>query len=930
MNADNHNFPGARWWKFDLHTHTSASDEYGKGKRQAEIRLHVTPEEWLLGYMRAGIDCVAVTDHNTGEWVDRLKSALDDLKTHSEFRPLALFPGVEISANGGIHVLAVFDVSKSTKDVSALLGACGFRGKYGDTNGVTDKTVIEVVTEIAKAGALPILAHVDETNSGAFVKLTGPTLQRLIESDVLVVMEVLDPVWVKPGLYLQAKKHWAEVIGSDAHHPDGRSGQNYPGSRFTWIKMDIPSLPGLRLALIDGAPMSVLRSDASTEDPTRHAENLIEEIVISKARYCGRPDPLRLRFSPWLNALIGGRGTGKSSVVEFLRLTLRRDRELSGKNKQEFEEFAQIPKTREDQGALEQTTLLQAVYRKGPGRYRLNWNSSGASDDSPAIEEFREGKWIAAQGDIAERFRVRIFSQRQVFAMAEESEALLRVVDESSDVRGGEWIDVWNQENSLYLSLMAKSREISARLAEQPKIQGELDDVLRKLKIFEGAEHAKVLREYQQRQRQRRALSHFDDQLAGIAQRIREAADDIFPSDLDRSLFNQSAEDAGILQHVDETLKALQAVQKEILNQAEAATKLHQRWQSGLQKSAWESASQKADSAYRSLSETLKGSGAGDPSEYSSLVQRRQVFEQKQKGLVDLRSALDDTLNQARESLDRMRTMRRELSASRRLFLNRVLENNPLVRIALQPYGKRPRQAETQIRRLLNCEDERFSSDILAEDEKSGFIADLFKDLPRDADASSQEIEKRLEEIKAELLAASQGKAVPRFGQWFKSYMMKAGPEMLDHLMSWFPEDSLDVSYSQHADGKSFRPIQQGSPGQKTAAILAFLLSYGDEPIILDQPEDDLDNHLIYDLIVRQLRNNKLRRQIIVVTHNPNIVVNGDAEMVFAMDNRNGQCQIIEQGSLLSVRNEICRVMEGGKEAFAMRYRRIGEGGDDV
>ena len=55
--------------------------------------------------------------------------------------------------------------------------------------------------------------------------------------------------------------------------------------------------------------------------------------------------------------------------------------------------------------------------------------------------------------------------------------------------------------------------------------------------------------------------------------------------------------------------------------------------------------------------------------------------------------------------------------------------------------------------------------------------------------------------------------------------------------------------------------------------MLAFLLAHGDEPLVLDQPEDDLDNQIIYSLVVTQMREDKLRRQIIVVTHNPNIVV---------------------------------------------------------
>ena len=136
----------------------------------------------------------------------------------------------------------------------------------------------------------------------------------------------------------------------------------------------------------------------------------------------------------------------------------------------------------------------------------------------------------------------------------------------------------------------------------------------------------------------------------------------------------------------------------------------------------------------------------------------------------------------------------------------------------------------------------------------------------------------------------------------------------------------MQVEYSRSGDGTDFQPIGQASAGQRSAAMLAFLLAYGEEPLVLDQPEDDLDNHLIYDLVVRQMRENKRRRQIIVVTHNPNIVVNGDAEMLHVLDFRGGQCRVVEAGSLQqeSIREEICQVMEGGREAFERRYRRLG------
>ena len=77
------NFPaGARWYKFDFHSHSPASGDYGKGPNQTTLAQR-KPREWMLDYMRAGIDCVAVTDHNTGGWIDELKKALEQLRTET-------------------------------------------------------------------------------------------------------------------------------------------------------------------------------------------------------------------------------------------------------------------------------------------------------------------------------------------------------------------------------------------------------------------------------------------------------------------------------------------------------------------------------------------------------------------------------------------------------------------------------------------------------------------------------------------------------------------------------------------------------------------------------------------------------------------------------------------------------------------------------
>lgn len=123
------NWPGSKWWKFDFHSHTPASHDYGKGPNQEKIK-NISPKEWLLNYMRNEVDCIAITDHNSGEWIDRLKKAYKELSSEKNpyFRELYIFPGVEISVSGNIHILAIFDTSKKTSDIDRLLGAVHYRG----------------------------------------------------------------------------------------------------------------------------------------------------------------------------------------------------------------------------------------------------------------------------------------------------------------------------------------------------------------------------------------------------------------------------------------------------------------------------------------------------------------------------------------------------------------------------------------------------------------------------------------------------------------------------------------------------------------------------------------------------------------------------------------------------------------------------------
>jgi ABC-type Mn2+/Zn2+ transport system ATPase subunit len=120
----------------------------------------------------------------------------------------------------------------------------------------------------------------------------------------------------------------------------------------------------------------------------------------------------------------------------------------------------------------------------------------------------------------------------------------------------------------------------------------------------------------------------------------------------------------------------------------------------------------------------------------------------------------------------------------------------------------------------------------------------------------------------------------------------------------------------------NFKDATELSRGQKCTALLPLLLARRDSPLVIDQPEDNLDNHFIYETVVDTIRRMKKRRQMIFVTHNANIPVLGEADLVVVL-NSDGKIGSIEKfGSLEDCREEIIDLLEGGREAFELRSQR--------
>ena len=112
------------------------------------------------------------------------------------------------------------------------------------------------------------------------------------------------------------------------------------------------------------------------------------------------------------------------------------------------------------------------------------------------------------------------------------------------------------------------------------------------------------------------------------------------------------------------------------------------------------------------------------------------------------------------------------------------------------------------------------------------------------------------------------------------------------------------------------------STGQKCTTILPILLLESENPLLIDQPEDNLDNRFIFETVVANLQRVKASRQLIFVTHNPNIPVLGEAAKVVVMDSDGGAARKTPDGSVDQCKQQIVTLLEGGEEAFRLRGQR--------
>jgi len=914
---DKWNFLGSKWLKFDFHTHTPASDDY-KVKDSVE-------ETWLRHAMHSGLDCVVVTDHNSGNWIDKLRAKnleLCDLETKPEwYRELTIFPGVEITvanSSGRVHLLAIFDPGCDSQKVTAVLGQCGINSDFGDDKNTSTTTSFgETVTIITNAGGIAIPAHIDG-KQGLLEKVTSFTPELGKSLAAVFAAEFCDlHKFDQAEPYLkEVVDRLAKVAGSDAHQPEEI------GRHSSWLKMSRPAIEGLKLALMDHEYCVKNQS----ENPNHLPDVFLSKLTIKDMRHCGRisGQPFVMQMHPHFNAVIGGRGTGKSTVLESIRIVSRRDQNLAleaPRVKGKLDKFMKLSHGREGV-MLNETELLLEVHRRGEN-YQLRWryDSQGA-----VLEQLSADGWQAVEaGDLKERFPLSIFSQKQIDELATNPRGLLEVVDRAPEVNRAEWLSRWESMKSQFLQLRERRRELLRQLSGEEQIRAKLKDVENDLKQYEEKGHGEILKQYQKRSQQKNGLPG-DEIFDELASDLRKLASTAELSDFPDHLFDEQDETTAEIKAIyRQSAQGLKKVSESLVQLAENIDALKNHRTQSITASKWYQAVQASIAVYKGLiKEYQEKQSHLSISVYGEWVQQRNQLQQQLNKLDSVRDEVKTVEKQIDETLKKLLELRTELLEKRRNFLDQVIGSSAFVRMELVQFGDM-NTIENDYRSMLNLENGIFTSSVLDQDDERGLLWKIYRwEYSQIAESALPQL---IETIKSQTKAIAEGRISGQHGTFDNRLqkLLETQPAVFDQLDVWWPEDMLRVKYSKDPSSGKFDDLEKGSAGQKAAAILAFLLSHGDEPLIIDQPEDDLDNALIYDLIVSQIQENKNRRQLVIVTHNPNIVVNGDSELVHILKFEKGQVQIDYQGGLeeTNIREAICTIMEGGRKAFDKRYKRI-------
>ena len=982
---------GAEWLRCDLHLHSGydrktfgepITQERHAFQSASSLDLHNLAKKFIRACAdaqnRQGLDLVAITDHNTIEGYRKLKPHFDEIREQNsgEFTKIPIIlPGVEITVGGErpVHILVIFS---SDTDVDEIDGAIkyifGARDPFDSSTdqprstGQSINHFFDSLYDYAKPQSaernldfVVIPAHVMNTSGigketissepvAVWKDLRGHLRQKAITHKNWNGFQISRSFEQLPSDFKELLCHWIavkeglnwDVLSGDQKRKI-RERKHWPliqcsdpmtlaqiGSRCTWFKVGIKDLEGIRLALFDPESRIRLISDGL---PSYNYPR-IERIRIKETDLF---DDIEIPFSPNLTTIIGGRGTGKSTIIEYLRYALDRakmsdfpDLEQNRRTKTSVDSILSTKECRDfgrTLGTLLNDFKIELDVIVLDHRYRITRTKNGLEAYSTSNQDLKTV-------DVRALIAAKIISQRQIAEIAENPASLRNELDSLIDFsKLSELQEHSRKLNDEMVQLQATRRQLSDAQAQLPAIQTELHTIRNQIEFVEKSGNQIVLNQFHEATLKERHLNHLLDDLNRTALELEEMADsvefsvgsDIFGREKFQNRVNQSNVDQWLERVVDQIQDTRHELVADLKKRADDLKSLSERLKQE-KSQTWNGYFETVKELYRNLEVELNAKGINS-AHHEQMLQRRAFLENKEKRLARITYQIEENDKAIHDVRTRLIEIHRGRFRIRQRHAQQLRDMDVDIRLQVREFGDRE-DFESRREQWLG------GSGIREHDwtVMCDYVFQVSEKIPERIGMLVRAIREdtALTEQVGRQITASQSKVAelvgPNLEKHFFRFLQRQDRIRLNEIERFLPEDL--VKGEARSVDHSFKAIETGSIGQRSTAILSLLLSAGNQPIVIDQPEDDLDNQYVYRVVVDLLRRKKFSRQVIVVTHNANIPVNGDSELIVTLGVDGQRGTVLCQGSIDQgdVKDQVSLIMEGSVEAFRRRRERYG------
>ena len=841
-----------------------------------------------------GVSVLGITNHNDVGGVAAFRDA-------AEGRPITVFPGFELCSSEGIHVLCLYAPDTSEEQLGRFLGKFGIDNTEPSSD-LSPETFEAVLSMVRQQGGVAVAGHITH-DKGLFKVLSGQARIKAWKSEDLLAVQI-------PRLVEDLAPEFRKIVeNKNPHyrrsHPAGHSlamaavnARDIVGpedleqpAATCWIKMSEVSVEGLRQAFLD--PLSRVRlNPAEGELETdEHAE------LVTLAWEGGFLDGATINLNPNLNVLVGGRGAGKSTVIESLRYVFG----LEPIGAEAAKAHESIVRNVLRNGT--KVSLLVRCRRPATRDYRIE-----RTVPNPPVVRDQSGQVSNLQPEAIVP-RLEVYGQHEVSELTASSDKLTRLLDRfvtrdpSLRKRKGEIRRELERTRRSALEVLAELEQIDERLECLPSLEETLER-------FREAGLEERLRDRSLLVREERVLEAMTERLLPLREGT-EALRQQIP--IDRVFLTPKALEGlpgrEILSAADGVLERVSNDVARVVGQLEEALSRTEE-DLGAVRRRWMGRKREIDLAYQRILRELQESSVdgeefirlrGEIEGLRPLRERGTLLRRSEKEQADRRRTLlaewEDLKAEEFRLVDRAaRRVGRRLRGRVRVEVRAAGNRERLIRVLREGVGGRLSEA---IEVLSTAKDFSLPKFVAACREGAESVERSFPIPPAQA--------KRLVGVSPETLMRMEELELP------------ATTEI------WLNTAPLD-------EPEVWQALEDLSTGQKATAVLLLLLLESDAPLIVDQPEDDLDNRFITESVVPKMREEKQRRQFVFSTHNANIPVLGDAEMILGLTaageagNLKAHVAREHMGSIdsQSVRELVEELLEGGKEAFEMRRLKYG------